>query len=363
MKTHTITYHRAYNYGAVLQSYALQNAIIKLGFDNEILDYNVNNEHIFGKINITMDRLMISKIITNLYTILHLKSLLKIRERFDEFVHKYLILTQNYHTLQNIIDSPPISDCYITGSDQVWNMEMNFNPAFFLDFGNKSIKRISYAASIGNYETEAEKKEVFKHYIINFDKISVREDNDKEYIENECKRNCEVHIDPVFLLNKSSWNSLATKCDINQKYILCYPLQYHPLFSDVIKKLKELTGYIVIVILTTARTKVKGDIYIRNAGPKEFLGLFNDAEYILTSAFHGTAFSIIYEKKFYSFLSTHAPQRITNLLQLFELENRIVNSIDDITLDDIDYNQVNIRKTKEVNKSTKYLKEIGSFYE
>jgi hypothetical protein len=258
---------------------------------------------------------------------------------------------------------PPEADCYITGSDQVWNVFNGIKREFFLDFGDEKIKRVSYAASIGIYDVSKKNKEEFIKLIKRFKKISVRENQSKIFIEKESNIKCCVNIDPVFLQSKERWAQIANKANLCEKYILCYPILHHPLLNEALKKLKDSTGYKVIILNPDARTKIKGDKIIRNAGPKEFLDLFQNAEFILTTSFHGVAFSIINEKKFFSFINPHAPSRINNILNILDLEDRIVTDINDIRRDDINYSNVNKLKKIEVDKSIKYLKDLCNLNE
>lgn len=358
MKTKTITYHNAHNYGAVLQAYALQQSILLLDIENEIINYHSNKCTIFNKFSRKIGRQTISEIVTNLATIVHYRDLKNKYNLFEKFINTELALTEKYENLVDLINIPPEADCYITGSDQVWNVFNGAKREFFLDFGDKKTKRVSYAASIGIYDISQKNKEEFFNLIKKFDKISVREKQSKTFIEKESNKKCCVNIDPVFLLAKERWAQISNKTYSCEKYILCYPLLHHPLLNEALKKLKDSTGYKVIILNPNARTKIKGDKIIRNAGPREFLNLFENAEIILTTSFHGVAFSIINEKKFFSFINSHAPSRINNILNILGLEDRIVNDINDVISDEINYSNVNKLKKSEVDKSIKYLKDL-----
>jgi len=358
MKTKTITYHNAHNYGAVLQTYALQQSLLLIGIENEIINYQSNNCTIFNKFSRKIGRQTIGEIVNNLVTLVHYKELKDKYNLFENFINKELALTGKYEKLVDLINMPPEADCYITGSDQVWNVFNGVKKEFFLDFGDKKIKRVSYAASIGIYEISDKNKKEFFDLIKKFDKISVREKQSKLFIEEQSNKKCCVNVDPVFLLSKERWAQISNTTYSSEKYILCYPLLYHPLLNEALKKLKDTTGYKIIILNPNVRTKIKGDKIIRNAGPREFLDLFKNAEIILTTSFHGVAFSIINEKKFFSFINSHAPSRIKNILNILGLEDRIVNDIKDVISDEINYSNVNKLKKIEVDKSLKYLKDL-----
>ena len=167
----------------------------------------------------------------------------------------------------------------------------------------------------------------------------------------------EVHLDPVFLSNKDQWAEITIEPSFRNRYILCYPLSFTPLFNEAIKKIKGLTGYDVIVLTANIREKVAGDIYIRDAGPREFLGLIKNAQVVLTSSFHGMAFSIIFEKSFYVFPLVFK-SRINNILDLLGLNERQVSTLEDVSLKIIDYEKTNTILSGEISKSIDYLQRI-----
>lgn len=357
MRVITVTFHGAHNYGAVLQAYALQKTLMSLGYENEIIDYRVDKENIFTKVEIKFNKNNVAKIINNMLILLRYKDYKDIFNKFENFINEDLILTKAYDSYEELKAYPPQSDVYLAGSDQIWNISNKIRDVFFLNFGKGDIKRISYAASMGTYDLDMDKKNSFGKLISNFDRISVREGEASDFIKDNYNMDSQIHIDPVFLLKKVKWEEIAVSHDIKQKYILCYPLLYSPLLNDALKILKKMTGYNVIVVTTNPREKTYGDNYIRNAGPKEFLGLIKDAEIVLTTSFHGTAFSILFEKRFFSFAVFNS-SRITNIMGLLGLNNRLIKDINDISLEEIDYEKVNAALDNEINKSVNYLKDM-----
>jgi hypothetical protein len=358
MNIKTITYHAVHNYGAVLQSYALQKTILSLGASNEIINFNKDANSIFYNIEFKFNKANLARIWHNFVRLIYYPKLKRQYSLFEEFINNELLLTDEYRNYSELISNPPQADCYLVGSDQVWNTYNGCISAFFLEFGSKNTKRVSYAASMGVYDLSEESENKFINYLNAFDNISVREEEAKKFIEEKINKKCSVNIDPVFLLDKDCWSELASQEVIKEKYILCYPLAYNELMNDSLQKLKRLTGYKIVVISANVANHIKGDIYIRDAGPKQFLALFKEAEYILTTSFHGTAFSIIFEKNFFVFSGSLTHTRITNLIKKFNLSNRIAFDIDNITLGNIDYVEVNARKEIERQSSIEYLKTI-----
>lgn len=193
-----------------------------------------------------------------------------------------------------------------------------------------------------------------------FKAISVREKQGQAIIKSLCNKEVPVVLDPTFLLTKEEWKKLNT-CDTkNKKYILVYCLRRSDLLNKMAEKLKIKTGFEIIVLNPRIRN-IYDKFSAYNVGPEDFIRLFMNAEYILTNSFHGTAFSINFNKKFLvdldinSAVSTNS--RLLNILSLFGLEDRIVENIDiEKMYRDIDYRKVNKILDEERIKSINYLK-------
>lgn len=356
MKTATITYHSVYNYGAVLQTYALQQAQLNMSIDYVIIDYSAENNKIYTNIKGKTLKIFIINILRILETAINIKTIKGRAKNFNEFSHKRLHLTRKYHDYEDLKNDPPEVDWYIAGSDQLWNVSVTMKDAFFLDFAPPNAKRATYAVSMGSYQVPLKYKNRMFELISKFDAISVREEETQKFVENLLNKSdfVKLNLDPVFLLSKEDWTAFGKVREIGFKYILCYPLAGHRFMNEALKKLKHLTGYKVVVITTDLLVRIKGDVYIKNASPEEFIYLVQHAEYVLTASFHGTAFSALFEKKFYSFLGS-SPARITGLLKRLGIENRIARCIDDINTDEIDFTHSNVMISKEIENSKEYL--------
>ncbi len=357
MRIKTVTFHGAHNYGAVLQAYSLQQTLIGLGYNNEIIDYRVDKEQIFQSVNISFTKDNIAKIKNNVLILFRYK---EYKERFDAFeklINEDMILTQKYHSFEELKEYPPEAEIYLAGSDQIWNISRKIREMFFLRFGDSDLKRISYAASMGTYTIPSDNKRAFGEFLKGFNRISVREREASDFIQSNYGIASLVHIDPVFLLKKEAWEGVSVECNINRKYILCYPLIFSSEVNSALRRLKQETGYHVVVVTTNPREKIHGDIYLRNVGPKQFLGLIKNAEIIVTTSFHGTAFSILFEKRFIAFPVFNST-RVTNILDLLGLNQRVANNLNDIGLEYIDYIEVNKKLESERQRSLDYLKRI-----
>ena len=152
--------------------------------------------------------------------------------------------------------------------------------------------------------------------------------------------------------------NISIKSRINFEYILCYPLLGNKNFQKIIDQVKQKLNLPVVCVQTIAKKRVKADYYIYDASPNEFLDLIRNSKFVLTSSFHGTAFSIIFEKPFYTLIKDYKPQRMENLTNLLGLEDRIIrDKIKEIDVN-IDYKTVNNKLSSEREKSLLYLKEM-----
>ena len=352
MKILTITFHRSRNYGAALQAYALQQALISCGYETAVVDYcRVLN----GKKSLKQ---RIRQVALNALEIVHYKARLRLKNRFDSFVSENVKLTTRYADYDELLKSPPQSDMYLIGSDQVWNITYRYRPEFFADFAPKDIKVASYAASIGRYDYTHAQLEKFEKSLEKVYPISVRENSAKDFIREKFNKESFVHLDPVFLLDEQQWSKIADKPQKEEKYILCYALTSSKIMQEAAQKIKRETGYKIVSISPTAVNFINGDYNVFDAGPKQFLSYIKNAEVVLTNSFHGTAFSIIFEKKFYNFTSDFYSSRTINILQQLDLIDRIAKSLKDISLELPDYKNVSIKKQQLIEESYAYLKSL-----
>ena len=349
MKILTITFYRSLNYGAMLQAYALQQALLSCGYDTAVIDY--------CRI-ITVKKSLkqrVRQFALNSLERMHLRERKKFKKRFNDFLNDNIKLTDTYCDYEQLVKAPPQADMYLIGSDQVWNITYRYRPEFFADFAPQNVKVASYAASVGRYNYNQAQLEQFENGLAKVHPISVREKSAKDFIEEKFNRKASVHLDPVFLLDKEQWSKIADERLKDEKYILCFALTRSELMQKAAKKLKKETGYKVVSISPTAVNFLHGDYNVFDAGPAQFLSYLKNAEYVLTNSFHGTAFSIIFEKDFYNFTSDFYSSRTTNILQLLDLLQRIPKNLDDVSLKRVDYSKVLPKKQQLVEEAYSYL--------
>lgn len=360
MKSITVTTQRSINYGAVLQAYALQKAQIKLGIENLLLDTPCIKK-LYTKIDWKLSRKTLIDCVSNAAYLFHKKEMDRLLSKFDDFVQNNIKLTRVYNNYADLIKEHPKADFYINGSDQVFGLRGPYDKIRLLCFLDNNIVKCSYAASLGEYDWDEEEKVLFRNIIRDYLFVSVREKYAKEYIESFSDVKCEVHVDPVFLLEKYEWKKIISDNIIGEPYILCYPLIGNVKMQDVINKLKAKTGLKTVSVSPLPIKRIKADKYIFDAGPAEFLSLLYYADYVITTSFHGTAFSLLFEKDFYTLIKDYKYQRITNLLELVGLSSRVVSERDtNFVLNNkpIDFTYCKTILQKERDRGYLYLKKI-----
>lgn len=334
----TITCHNVYNYGATLQAYALQTFLQSLGNEVEIIDY-APRYHSWSCWNIPENSTVYKIASKNMFIhflyachrwIKHKRETNLIREKkFDEFDKKYLRLTtKHYINYEQLKQDPPKADIYIAGSDQIWNPVggTGLDPAFYLNFGETGIHRISYAASFGVSILNEHQKDIIKNYLSSMDNISVRESTGLNILKSLNINSGVQVLDPVFLLDKATWLQFigGTKKVVEGNYVLIYDFfQDDPNIQKLAFELKKVTGFNIVSVNNSGKLPY-ADVNISDASPLEFLSLINNANVVISNSFHATAFSIILNKEFYVYpVIRHKNQsRMIDLLNQFHLSDR-----------------------------------------
>lgn len=352
MKTITITLHNTDNSGSSLQAYALQHFLLSNGIENEILDYVP--EYVSNNGN---------KLKTFIRKLIFHKDSLNREKKFREFSDKFLIKTSNkYYTYESLLNNYPIANCYITGSDQLWNSMYGCgnDPAYYLGFiKDEPIRKISYAVSLGRENIPKDNLDLVERYTNDFNWISVRENTSVEQLKQVVK-NCDIDYvcDPVLLNEQSEYNDIKSEKLLNEKYILVYMAQIPDTkyMNNVISKIKEKYNY-KVVLIGSYRNRCECDVQIRDVAPGDFLSLIFNAEYIISNSFHATMFSLIYNKQFLSVLPEKNGARIKEILIYCNLLNNCINLYD--TLENVpiikNYNEVEKKLEKFRKDSQKKL--------
>lgn len=346
MKIGILTFHWACNYGAVLQSFALSKACKKLGAEPYLIDYYPRKykKNIITACNPRHLRLVSKRI----------KELDK-EKKIEAFRKEYLNRTKYYPTSRKLKDICSYYDCFICGSDQIWNMsfiehseQTKNNYVYYLDFAPDNKIIASYAPSFGTEQCKESLKENIKSRLQRFDFLSVREETGKRLIKDLGVEKCRVVPDPTILLEKEDYLKLIENEKSNPD-VFVYML--HRKMGDA----KRLTG-----ILEESGHKITVS---ENESIEKWLSFIKNSNVVITNSFHGTVFSILFEKPFVSVLIKNSGMndRIKTLLTHLGLEDRIYNGNTKIIDKEIDWKNVKIKLEKYRKEGYDYLSEIVDF--
>ena len=248
-------------------------------------------------------------------------------------------------------------DKIIVGSDQVWNYGCSGSDETFL-LPDIETKKYSYAASFGAAELPEKQVPFFKEQLSKFRYISVREKTGQEICKKQLGLSAEVVLDPTLLLTKEEWAERFHIQSKSKKYILVYSLGISVPLKNVARKMSKILGLPIYNISVIVKDFF-GDKVIKNAGPKEWVELFHNAAFVVTDSFHGTAFSVNFNKPFYAFANNERASRIVDLLDTLGLQNRLNPTLEEVNPDtEIDYVSVNKKLEVERKKSIAFIEKI-----
>lgn len=357
-------YHKNYNYGGQLQAYALTNFLNNKGFISEQIDFDRvsgggflrNKGIVFIKWPYSKKKEFIlnhfqrwkSSKNNGTYSMQYENTIKKFNEFISDIPHTSTYNKSNIHQIGGVYDF------YITGSDQVWNMDY-CTDEYFLDFVKNKNKCISYAASMQVLNLLETSKQKLYNQIKDYKAISVREVGAKNLIESVGIENVNIVCDPVMLLNRTQWDTVVQEPETKKKYIFAYLIQREKKERSI--ECEELANKLGLELICITSPGWENDLsssikQIPNGiGPREFLGLIKNAEYVITDSFHAIAFSIIFNKVFFSY---GEDDRKTTLLNFFGLSNQIVKKSglqNAFHYKYIDYFEIN-KKLSSYNKSS-----------
>lgn len=366
IKVGILTFHKADNFGALLQAYALLLFLKETGYDAEIIDYDckavssVYAYPIFPRFRKNV-----------LAWFLQLYSLAIMRHKgvaCDNFRNKYFVFSRLYMNDQERYSVQENYDIIVTGSDQIWSPLITHgkNDWYCFKYSEPTnCKFISYAASIGSIESFSPYME---HYLIDlkkYDAISVREKSTQDYFQSYLGLNCETDVDPTLLLGRDSWIRLSSTSDLNFKrpFIFYYDAEYNAKAYSIARQLSKKTGIKLIYFCNSIYGKNKiTNIHIN--GPEDFLLLIRNAQYIVASSFHATVFSLIFQKRFISVPHEVTSNRVVDLLNEIGLSDRLVKRDNEDFFElidkEIDYRAVYERLDGIVNKSQTFLMNMSN---
>lgn len=364
MKIGVLTYQRAHNYGALLQAFALKTFVQKLDYEVDIIDYwpsyHSQDYKLIPNFN---NRSFLSKVFGIIQLFVGSYRIFKRRKGYHDFMRKQLNLSGDILYKDSKDLSNAKYDIVIYGSDQIWRNQKylsfkGFDLVYFGEGFSKSVKRIAYAASMGVIKLTENDKSFLNKKLKTFKFLSVREDNLKNELSNIISTCIKLVLDPVFLLSKNEWEKYLPKKTKLEKYILLYQISQSNESLDLVNKLQKHLGYKVVEIHGRVNPFVFGSRYKQDATPFEFLSLINNAEFIISTSFHGTAFSVLFEKQFFAIGMGNNSSRVESLLLALDISSRYINDASLVDFSSfIDYKVVSEKLEVLKNDSITFIKD------
>lgn len=364
MKIGILTFCRAHNWGAVLQTYASQRCIEKLGVSAEIIDYVPTSELKSYEPKIRMRSNLFDMLKSIVRFMMDIK-LYRIRyNEFNKFISTKLKLSIPYKDkFPEYMDN---YDVIYIGSDQVWRKNLAAE-GYDYYWGNinvpSSTKIISYAASMEAKELSNEDEITCKKNLENFDSISVRESFLANILQPLTDKHISVVLDPTLLLKKEDYMEITSDSVVDGDYLLIYELLKNPQVDIVARQIAKQHNLklvkIFIPLISNRVNRFNREFIFVSPSPAEFLRLFADAKFVVTNSFHGTAFSIIFEKQFLSLETEGRTSRIESLLQIIgAVDNAYFRDekFDIECLEHLNYKEINAKLNLYRQQSMDFMK-------
>lgn len=358
MRIGLITIFQVPNYGSVLQTYATQFMLEKMGVECNVINYRYPNEWHWkhGAKRPSGWKAMIRRLIPSRKTVV-----------LRQFREKFLNFTPLFNNLDEMHNADWSNyDAFVVGSDQVWNAKFVLGDCvFMLSFAPECKPRYSLASSFASNSLPKQYLHIYKRELLKFTALSVREKNGVSIINEELgiNKTVEVLLDPTLLLSEDEWLKAIPRSRILKRrpYILFYMWDYafdpKPYIFEVTKFFQQKMNCDVIALEGWKNQKCTDGLVMENRSSStvsEFIDLFANADMVITSSFHGTAFALNFGVPLVSiFPKTNGDDRQYSLLKSLDCSNCGIKIGDIITeidpLYDIDKEQKLLNSIREKN--------------
>jgi hypothetical protein len=357
------------NYGSQLQCYALQQVLRQLGYDPFLIKYDrakiSKTRMIFHWLSVLFT-LQLSRVIKSVAQRTTNFKTKTIDRGFDRFMEIHIKSTEMIYSLAELKNNPPQADYYVCGSDNIW---MNYDKGYFLEWGNISIPRIAYAPSFARESISKNFRNKLSRSLKRFAVVTVREESGVEICRQAGHKNVLVVPDPTLLLTQQDYFQLYPSVDknkyVSEKYLLFYLLsEKTDIDFDAIISFAKQRGVKLICVQANGNYRTMSEEFVTVYPTlSEWLFLMANAEYVLTNSFHGTVFSIIFNKKFGFYPQTPRNDnadpniRMHDFLHSLKLTDHLITGDLKILDDFIDYEQVNMTLNTQRETVKNYFKE------
>lgn len=361
MRILSITIHHVVNFGSVLQAYATQKLFEAKGADFITLNYipeRLTFSYRFNEVLVKSEAPLYKRIATYLTMDVLNKKV------FNAFLKEHVRLTAPFYSSDKGKKDVK-ADVYMTGSDQVWNSVHNrcVDTTYYWDFVKG--KKVAFASSFGRSEIPDDEAAVVNKYLDDYAMLSSREDTGVGILRGLQKGiQVEQLLDPTLLFSGSRWRKLAEydELDKRRKFVLIYPMSgVDPKLIEVARKIADGINAEVWMLSPGLKTYKSCDRTLKFQKPERFLALIDRAECLVTNSFHGTVFAINFNRPFVSVAPKRFATRITSILKLLKLEDRLYSDKMDLNKAlSIDYSPANSILAEEREKADKFINEIMS---
>lgn len=359
MKIGILTFHRALNYGAFLQAFATKSFLSCKGYDVEMVDYWPQQHADYVNRRKLTASTIIGKAKQIIWYALCTPLFVKRKDKMAQLRNRYFGIgrTPKYSIGKKLCHSN--YEVVIYGSDQIWwnhavySKEIAFDKTYWGYYLPDKTKRIAYAPSMGIIDIREQDKTFIREALTNFSHLSTRETTLRDALIPYTDKDIQVVLDPVFLPEKEFWLQQIPKRHIQEPYLLYYSLIPTPESRAHAEKLAKEKGLRLVEIAAHVRDFRTSPYYIQTADAMEFLSLIYYADYMVSTSFHGTAFSIILEKEFCVVGLGKMSGRIVSLLSQLGIDERYTDNPS--ALGEIDYAIVRKKLSKLQQQSRNYL--------
>ena len=362
-----ITFHHSYNCGSMLQAFALQRVIERLGYEAEIIDFsNAGQKQLYS---VTQPNNSVKNILKNIILFPYKDRIRKNFESFEEFKNaEFHLSPESYSRMEELTDTRYF--VVVTGSDQVWNITIeDGDDAYYLPWV-RNARKIAYAPSFGakNVMKYADDPEKYKTYLSDFDALSIREENGKKWLQDLVEKDVPVLLDPTLLLDADAYEQIADQnLNLPDKYIFFYSPSYQ---KDIVHLVQCVSNkyHLPVIAFNTKTFYVKG---MQRTGfklpeienPRSYLTLIKNATLIMTTSFHGTVFPTIFRKPVWVIKNGGMfgdDDRVKTLIKELGIEERLIpieyrESFNYMKMVDYSYYEEELPILR--NKAIQYLKD------
>lgn len=335
-ETQVITRHSIRNYGSVLQSYATGRLIESAGRRCTFIDYRqpgVSDSAKGYPAYTDAPRGIVGRARRAAYVAYRERDARARGALFEDFIQDRLSLSRrtfrSYDELASSGDLPAEAS-YCVGSDQVWNVEYNHdNRPYYLGFAPRAARRFSLASSIGMAKLPPAEERALVRELGTFSGVSVRETHAAQYLA-DLGIDSQVHLDPTLGLNAGEWGRFAGPCTQDEPFILVYQLNPNDELERASRLLGRRLGLPVLRIEYWKNFRGRGARKLIRPRVEDFVGLFRDAEFVITDSFHGTAFSLNFDRPCAAFSPGKYASRIESILHVARMGHRLVAAAEDV---------------------------------